>query len=653
MAALTQLLAGLLFAHVAWFFFFLCGSALLSIPAAQRILKDSSPAESLMLVVVTTAAGIAIVGLFAFFAALCSALYAPTLAVLILLLGTFCARIGDSPFKAPFWAVRFALWRRSATLGALLCYVIALVLSIRAYIPDIGSDATAYHTLYAFEWASAHSLVIDQWLRFPYYANNWLLIEAWAIEFGFIQFIPFLTWLCGLLSLLGAYSGIRAFAPRGVLKGFSLEITALLAVMGVALSPIFLKWADSGFIDVQIGFFFLSFALAGMAATQSRKPVWLWYVIVCAGFLAGLKVSLIALVPLTVAVIAFCGSALRFTGKQVCIAILVASALASPWYIRNLVAAGDPIAPTLNLAFHGVDSKWSRADMRDVMGDLRTDRSVTGLLELPGVMFLNPSSREVRDVGVTALVVTLFLPGILLVLALRRRGTYPDYMYLAAAMLVYALAYWNLTSHLARYALLFYAVLAMFTALSVLHAAGTRGWIPIAVMALCVVPSPAAASWYQTIWTNDYVHQWAWFTGYDAWLEPRAPGYPQVEYIARLFAGAHRTDLRVYQVQAQEKALYFRERGITSIGDWYGPERYVDFAYAVRTHAVADYIRRFNIGAFMIPTASSLIPTPRSLSYADLVTLDREMTDLGFTKREFTEGRFVVYSSPLVAPPRI
>ena len=38
--------------------------------------------------------------------------------------------------------------------------------------------------------------------------------------------------------------------------------------------------------------------------------------------------------------------------------LAVLCAVSAPWYVRNLVLAGDPIAPTLNIALYGSDGLW-------------------------------------------------------------------------------------------------------------------------------------------------------------------------------------------------------------------------------------------------------------------------------------------------------
>ncbi len=648
MIALRDLTLGLLIAHAACAYFFICGSMLYVFKRRELSTREGS-VNPLITVVLTIASGMAITGFATFLAGLLHLIYPVTALAWLCCMAIFFALRGDSPLRADFWVARAALWKSAfASPFALGLYALVLALSVPAYIPDTGSDATSYHVAYAFDWATSHYLNVDPWLRLPYYANNWLLLDTWMIEFGQINAIAFLTWLSGALSVILTYAAIVEFAPQPRARSAATQFVAVVGALAIAICPVFLAWLYNGMIDVQIGFFFLVFVVAVTALSKYRSRTVLLVAIICGSFLVGMKVSLIALLPLVVFGVsaALCSGAV--TKRVVAIAALTIVVLSSPWYVKNFIQAGDPIAPTLNLALHGVDSKWSKADMKDVLGDLRTDASPAALLRMPLAVILTPNARAYRALGITLLIAAIFVPGLIIGLSLTNAMRVPIELQLAAAAVVYAIAYWNLTSNLTRYALLFYAALAVVVGISLLHLSKRRWqWAALPVAILLALPAPASAAWYRSLWYNDYVYQWTWYKGHDVWMEPRCAAYRQMQYIVDRFAKRGRKDLVVYGVQTNYMTLYFKENGVTEIGDQFGPERAVDFAYAIRTHTLGTYIARFNIGAFLVPAAASLAVSARGLDYDDLHMLDQETAALGYVRKDFPDNRYVVYLSPL------
>lgn len=644
MPALREILVGVLVAHAAWAYFFLCGSI---VTVGRTPISRISRGLAGVQIVLTTATGMAITGLATFVVGIFHEIYPVTALVWLLLLSVAFALLGDSPLNAKFWRSRATLWRSAWGWPFACIYLIALIMSIPAYLPDTGSDATSYHIPYAWDWAKAHYVYADAWLRLPYYANNWLLLDTWLIELGLLPFIPFLTWLTGLLSLLGVAAGIEAFAADYGHAWRSGSV-AVAAAISVAANATFFNVLDGGFVDVQLGFFFLCCLLAVALATRNEDTSAVAHAVFCGAFLVGSKVSLIALLPVLLLAIVFALRISKAPVRAIMLACLALTLLSSPWYVRNFIEAGDPIAPTLNLALHGVDSKWSREDMKDQLGDLHTDKSPLGLLRLPIAIFSDPESHEYREHGVTLLVAFLFAPGIFLAWAIlaRRIDRYPE-LVIFAGLTLYAIAYWNITSHLARYSLLFYPALALFSALLLLrYFRNARAWVPLAVMLAAAIPSPAAANWYGAVWRNDYINEWTWYKDDTSWLEPRCAAYPQLEYLDNVLTPNAKKNSRVYGVQTNYMDLYFRERGITLIGDAFGPERAVDFAYAIRTNTVAKHASYLHIGAYIVPNEATLTPATRGLSYTDLATLDREMSARGYKKAEFPNGRYVVYVNP-------
>ncbi|HEY4661887.1 MAG TPA: hypothetical protein VIG91_10325, partial [Terriglobales bacterium] len=89
------------------------------------------------------------------------------------------------------------------TLPACSIYVVFLALAIPAIVPPTRGDAVSYHFAYAADWANAGRIYVDPFLRFPYYANNFLSFDSAFFILKLGDYCHFLTWLCGLLTCLG------------------------------------------------------------------------------------------------------------------------------------------------------------------------------------------------------------------------------------------------------------------------------------------------------------------------------------------------------------------------------------------------------------------------------------------------------------------
>ncbi|PYJ50227.1 MAG: hypothetical protein DME87_06945, partial [Verrucomicrobia bacterium] len=56
---------------------------------------------------------------------------------------------------------------------------------------------------------------VDPFLRFPYYANNFLLLYSALFIFKLSDYCQFLTWLCGLLTSRRVVEPFRRRCRRG------------------------------------------------------------------------------------------------------------------------------------------------------------------------------------------------------------------------------------------------------------------------------------------------------------------------------------------------------------------------------------------------------------------------------------------------------
>ena len=639
MLAQQHFVYGLVLAHLAWAWFYLCGTALRKPEPVEGI----SPAQALLDVVITSASGLALTGFATFVLGLAGLIYPLAAALAVPAVGVVCALRGDSPLRAGFWRLRFGQLKRALSLPAALVWLMAIPLALQAIVPDTGSDATVYYMTYGFEWAHAHRLVVDPWLRLPHTTNNWPLMLTWPYALGVDDYMRFLNWLTGAFTLLAVYAFTARFG-RAYRDENAPDVPAagVLAALAVALTPMFVEFVDYNMIDVPTSLFFTVSAMAGIRAVQRCTRGVLAEAVVLAAFLIGLKVSLLLLGPLFAALILI---ALRGAPRRRAVLALAALVvLASPWYVRSFVYTGDPIDPILNLRFHHADPKWSVADEVNQLGDLRTDTSPGTLLQIPRRLFLDPSGRDLRDTGVSLADTLYVVPLAFLAFVLLARRLRPSPVALAACALAYAYAYWTLTSHLARYVLLFVPLLAAFLALFALALTAHRriAWRAAALAALALLaipsPSPEGRALFWNIYVDEYLLIGQLYAGRTVWLEDRAPAYSSIEYLCRTLPRAHRPHDNVYVVLLGGSQIFFKECGIQIIGDSFGPERYGDLSRAVAHDDVTQWAERFHVGSFMLPDYEDKI--------AIFAGLRDTLTELGWREVLFPQSDYIVYLSP-------
>jgi len=653
--ALTELIIGLLVIHVAWAYFFVCGSLLRTrgTPEAEAPL---SHAEAVLEIVVGTASGIAITGIATFLLGLIHLLYPITFVGMVAATGVAFAALGDSPLRRSFWTRRFAVWCAALSPATVAIYAVALTLSAQAILPDMGSDATAYYYAYALEWARAHQIVVDLWLRFPYYADNWILLYSWMYELGLGRFCALLSWFASALSFFGIYGAVLVLtAPPAGERAFPRlmrHITALIAPATLLLSPAFLHWVDIGMVDVALGYFyFVTMICMILIVTRSRRP-YLRDLIVCGAFLIGMKSSLIALVPLMALSVVFASRVLNLSTKRTLALVAILIALSSPWYARNFILASDPVAPVLNLALHGADRLDTVADLQLIKADLNVDHSIPGLLRLPLDIIVKTPARDFREPGVTWLLLLLGVPGIVLAYAIAKRGKGAALaLSVAAAFIVYAVGYWNFTSHLARYSLLFYAALAtVIASLAVLLAARLRAFcwapaIPAVLMAVLAIPSPGSGSWLIAHWNETNGSEWYFYQGRERWLA-RSPEISAIRYTGSTLRAMGKWNTNVFALHLSSYFLFFVEEGLTGIGDWIGPGRYIDFVTAVESDQLRDYVDRLQIGAILVQTPErslAFLGLARYWTDDDQRLLDEQAAALHFIKKLVPGGSYILY----------
>lgn len=602
MFAIVRLFEGLLFAHA----FVLASYALGASILWPRERADSS-AAAMLRVVCTCAFGMSVYGLALFFLALAGLFSLPFLAgafVALVLAGALLRK--QSPFTAGYWRVRLADLAQCWDLPFLAAYYCLLALGMLAVLPDPGSDPVLYHLPYATDWARAGGLVIDPFLRYPFYAANYTLFFAALLAAHGDSFVNFLTWIGAVLTGLGVYASARVFLQT-TLGYWWAALAALGLMLSVVLSPAFVHWLASSYIDIPLGGFALCSVLCIQLAFIERDRRWLVPFAVTAGFLIGMKAAFLALVPVFALAGLVAARMLRTSLRHALGIFFILCICAAPWYVRNVILAGDPYPPIGNIVLHGEDGFMSKSEWNTIQLDLGSSRSVQAFVTLPVRAFTQATShQDFRDYGVTFLIVLLFVPLIIVLVEWAFFGRYNPAATISVLVLAGFIVFWFGTSTFLRYGLPLMPLLAVSLAAT---AAPLLRRGPVQVLAVilalaCTVPSSGSTEYLKQTYLR-YKALPVYYTDEDAFLRSFEAGYVEEEFTAAVFR-KNKLEGRVYTFGGGNfgASYYFRRNGLVDVGDWVGPGSFYRLSAAIDAHQAVQYFDDLNVQAVEIGSAA-------------------------------------------------
>jgi hypothetical protein len=640
MHAEFRLFTGLLIVHALWAIAYVTGTLL---DARDR--APATRARALLDLVVRSTSGIALWGFGTFLLALAGRFDAFSLGVLALAFA-LAARLrhGAAFFTGAFWRER--AHRVGLAFGAtnLLLFYVALALAVSAALPTVDSDPVRYQLAYPMDWVNHHGLFLDRFLRQPLYANNYLLVFAAMDALHLEAWTQFASWLCGALALLAVRAALCVFdeaAPPARTRFAALARGAVTALvpLAIVIPAVFLRWLDTGMVDVPMELYAFVPALCALAALLGERDL-RWSAVCCGGFAIGMKITLIAFAPLFAITVWLLVRRAGGDRRAAALACAVMLLLGSPWYVRNVVYDHDPVPPVVNLALHRPDLTYTPEDAAGVLQDLRPDRSLEALAALPYRMFADPLHPTLREFGSVSLNLFLYVPFLAAAagLALGARTPRTRALMLVCATSAYAVVYCLLTSYLMRYLLITQVPLAVAIGALLLSLPSAR-LVPAAQLAgalACIVPSPAAFPRYDFLWQSNYLAYETRFRSDAAYLRANLSGYDEVRDLLANPVLHEQPPPRVLLVGVDAE-YYFRLAGVQTIGDWIGPGRYDDLRTAIENDRLADYLAHFQIGAVLFRRNG-----PPIFSRAEQESLAGELRRLGFRILENDPGGFLV-----------
>lgn len=594
MLALTHFVLGLAIAHVSLLIFFFIGSA--AFPWCDSV-SDASAARTMMRVTCTCALGASIAALVLFVMGSMGWLsVAGIVAGLIVVFFVACAVRRSSPLRVEFWRVRIRTLVRCWNIPLAVVYAAVVMVGTRAVIPEgTGySDSIFYHLAYAQDWANAGRLVVDPYMAFIFYANNFILFyTAWIVAHA-AAFVQFATWSFGLIGALGLYAAIEDSAKSERGHAWAVAI-GLLSVVAVVFSPIFIDYAVLGYVDVPIGTVALLSVVAVLLAIRESRVEWLFASAAIAGLLVGMKASFLVLLPVFAIALAWAGWSLGARRAAIAGIVVLLCAVASPWYVRNLILAGDPIAPALNIALYGNDGLWKPIEWNGLWNDMATSKSPRAFLTLPMRAYWRPTSPDFREYGVSALMLFVYVPAIVVLGALAVRRKVQPELAIPIFVLTCFVFYWFVSTSLLRYALLFYPLLALCVAMLLVEWSERIPAAAPAALALAVVaalPPFSSLTPDGDFIQNDLLsdaHAFLHYRGEQAFLNENDEGYAD-EQIASAWMRRHGYSGNVFVISNNAFDYYFRRNGVTSIGNWTGPAGWFRLLQAIDAGEAAEFL---------------------------------------------------------------
>jgi hypothetical protein len=651
---LVKLLTGFVIAHVLWAYFFTLGSLALELmgPAAS----EGGEAEKAGLeIVVRTALGASIGILVLFLLGIAGQLRSPAIGISALLIPSglilLLWRSGIRPIDTA--KDIGATMKRGIDWGWLTVYLIALALAPPVLLAPADWDSTMYHLAHAIDWGRTGVIFVEPYVRYPLFAYNFELLYALFFALHLDPYVQLPAWLSFAWSATGVYSFsqfmLRRQTPQGIVPAPIVRFVPLAAALVYCTSPVVLRYADIAYVEVAIGFFFLAFVSASvLALTNFRRYAGALAAI--AGCFVGMKLPLISFTVLVISLILYVGKKARVNLRSIALALLLFAIAGSPWYLRNLFIAGDPISPILNLAFKGTDPYWSKTDYAGIMSALRQGH--TSVVLAPFLFFLKPATFE--EFGSSFNVCFLLLPvplAAMFVIWRRFRARNPEMVILCAACAYAVCVIYVVSPYVGRYILAFYAayivllattlwtgLISLSTAMRLGRNAGTyTAAVSIAALLILSIPSPLSEAAYAGYLSmlpdlDKDVQQPGRYLS-------RVPGYTEESDIATVVAGSRQSGT-VLAVGFENLAYYFRERGVVSIGDWVGPARYSDLASAVDHNHLETYLNHFHVLGVIIRAENHGLTKSERDELAEALPRDgfRNLTRLGSPVREFVRS---------------
>lgn len=343
-------------------------------------------------------------------------------------------------------------------LLAALISLLAVFALIAALAPStvMDWDSLAYHLAVPKIWLDSgqiHFVSAIHHSNFPFTVDN---LFIWGLWFGDQAGAKFFNW---------AFLPFGAMALFGLIRRITAHSTAAwVAALLFAAAPVVAWESGTAYIDVPHGLFAglgMVFLLHGLLRVEGSRSFLLLGGLGI-GFGAGTKYTGLQVAVATLVILAIVlalNAESRRRLRPLGLAVLVGIAVASPWYIKNLIVVENPVYPFFSSVFGGRD--WSPelaaiySNEQQTFGVGRTEsgrdplavgHAIFGLAYQPG-RYVNPGQEQGLGFPTGAIGFAALLSALLLAISSRHR---PEDRALLGALLL-LMVMWFFLSQQSRY----------------------------------------------------------------------------------------------------------------------------------------------------------------------------------------------------------
>ena len=315
--------------------------------------------------------------------------------------------------------------------------------------PPIKWDEISYHLPYSLFYVKHQGLAVNPFLRYPLYAHNIDLLYSLSLLFSDDIVAHLLHASTAVLTTVGIYN-------LGTIT--SGKKTGILAAFLFLSSPLVLLLMKTSYIDLGLTLFvFLGFYCLSMWSI-TKQDYWLYLAGFATGIAAGSKYSGLMFIPLYILWIGYEGRKIPLVVRF----LIPALVFGAPWYIRNYIISGDPFSP-----FGGEIFGYWLWNEKDLLGQSQslfktygTPRNFPSLLMLPLNLLFNRGN--FMEGALSPAMIGSFLAPFFFM----KFGRYQRMLCIFVFVNIFI---WFFTSQILRYLLPVFPMIALLSALVLIH----------------------------------------------------------------------------------------------------------------------------------------------------------------------------------------
>ncbi len=224
-----------------------------------------------------------------------------------------------------------------AFLGRLVVIIVSAAILFNAlYWPFYKDDAVGIYADQAHFMYATHGLIPLSLTFYSYYQAYPMLVQL-SYTYTYLASGWEDPYLAKVIPTLLSLACLGAVFYLG--KTLYDERSGWLAVLLLALSPLFGRWASSGYADLPMAFYYTLAALFAWRTWKSNNTIDALISGVAIGLGAWTKNAILPAVLFWLAFILFGLVRKRISLKALIVACLASAVVAAPWYLRNLIEA--------------------------------------------------------------------------------------------------------------------------------------------------------------------------------------------------------------------------------------------------------------------------------------------------------------------------